>query len=209
MCIADMATSCKAVILGLLTPRADKEPRRLARELLLLPQLPCGIKEGLHLRSHTSVPRREPEQEPIRTSQVPGRPDHGDRIVLGRRPHLVEDIVRKRLRHPVQYGLDTVHAVGSHLHPAGQALHVAVHRSLSFRFVGSGRTFEAAASSEVGLSVAAGVDSGRMSSPSSVVVVAMGSFFLLGTQPPPFPIEKEKLVLNQEKIESSGVGRRS
>lgn len=53
-----------------LSPCADKETSRLASKLLLLPKLPSGVKEGLHLGGHGPVPCGEPEQDTIRCCQL-------------------------------------------------------------------------------------------------------------------------------------------
>lgn len=111
-----------------LSPGADKESGRLSGELLLPPQVPGGIKERLHLRSHGPVPRRKPEKKPVSARQIRGGPDLRNRVVLGRGQHFGEGFVGQRFRHPVEHGLDAGHAVGSTLHPPGEALDVSVHR---------------------------------------------------------------------------------
>jgi len=110
-----------------LSTSANKEPCGFPRKLLLLPQIPSGVKESLHLRSHGPVPRRKPKQQPIRRRQMPGRNlRYG--VVFGRRPHLIQHPNRQCLRNPIQKPFHTFHAIHASLQPLRQPLHVSVHR---------------------------------------------------------------------------------
>lgn len=109
-----------------LSPGAHEKPGRLSSELLLPPELPCGIKERLHLRGHAPEPRREPKQYPICLNQFRSG-NLGNRRVLRRSLHLLQDLRWKCLRDAVQDTFDTFDAVHPNLHPPRQALDVSVH----------------------------------------------------------------------------------
>jgi len=126
-----------------LSPSADKEPCGFPGKLLPLPQIPSGVKESLHLRSHGAIPRRKPKQQPIRRLQILRRNlRYG--VVFWRRPHLIQHLNRQCLRNPIQNPFHTFHAIDASLQPLRQPLHVSVHRieddeDLQFRIPGERR----------------------------------------------------------------------
>nr|ACU24488.1 unknown [Glycine max] len=70
MCQLSDCRPSSSFLASSLSSGANKEPSGFPCKLLLLPQVPRGVKESLHLRRHRPVPRRKPKQYPIGGRQL-------------------------------------------------------------------------------------------------------------------------------------------